>query len=82
MSTMVISRQSNWILSARMAVRRSRILLHGYMGSRRSYDRVLVRMEIAERRRRIAAWSRRHDRPLEGYDPADFAADVIRLWIS
>lgn len=56
------------------------LLLHGYTDSRRSYDRVLVRM--SKSLNAVAVSQRGHgdsDRPLEGYDPADFAADLIRL---
>src|SRR5262245_26031685 len=56
------------------------VLLHGYSDSRRSYDRVLARM--SKSLNTVALSQRGHgdsDRPLEGYDPADFAGDVIRL---
>src|SRR5262245_66309209 len=56
------------------------LLLHGYTDSRRSYDRVLARM--SKSLNAVAVSQRGHgdsDRPLEGYDPADFAADLIRL---
>ena len=56
------------------------VLLHGYSDSRRSYDRVLVRM--SKSLNTVALSQRGHgdsERPLEGYDPADFAGDVIRL---
>src|SRR5262245_53485287 len=56
------------------------VLLHGYTDSRRSYDRVLVRM--SKSLNAVAVSQRGHgdsERPMEGYDPADFAADVMRL---
>ena len=56
------------------------LLLHGYTDSRRSYDRVLVRM--SKSLNAVAVSQRGHgdsDRPLEGYDPSVFAADLIHL---
>jgi non-heme chloroperoxidase len=56
------------------------LLLHGYTDSRRSYDRVLVHMSRSLNA--VAVSQRGHgdsERPLDGYDPADFAADLIRL---
>jgi non-heme chloroperoxidase len=56
------------------------LLLHGYTDSRRSYDRVLVRM--SKSLNVVAVSQRGHgdsDRPLDGYHPSDFAADLLRL---
>src|SRR5262245_54023538 len=56
------------------------LLLHGYTDSRRSYDRVLA--QLPDFLNAIAVSQRGHgdsDRPESGYQPADFAGDIVHL---